>query len=148
MAKFEGHEVVALASGDPLVSGIATTLVDLLGRDAVTVVPALSSVALARARMRWSEESTTVVTLVGRDPHLIARSLAPGMRLIVLSSDRSTPAQVARLLAEAGYGSSELTVLGRLGADDESVVTGLAAAVDPAGQVGRASCRERVSSVV
>ena len=73
-----GKKVVALASGDPLVSGIATTLVDLLGKDAVEIVPAFSSVALARARMRWSAESTEVVTLVGRDPHLVARSLAPG----------------------------------------------------------------------
>src|SRR5690606_7004541 len=46
-------QVVALASGDPLVSGIATTLIDLVGADEVTVVPAISSVALARAAMRW-----------------------------------------------------------------------------------------------
>ena len=54
LERFAGHRVVALASGDPLVSGIATTLVEVLGPDAVEVVPALSSVALARARMRWS----------------------------------------------------------------------------------------------
>ena len=87
----DGRDVVALASGDPLVSGIATTLVDLLGKESVVVVPALSSVALARARMRWSAESTEVVTLVGRDPHLVAAALAPGLRLLVLSSDGSTP---------------------------------------------------------
>ena len=124
---FDGHEVVALASGDPLVSGIATTLVDLLGRDAVTVVPALSSVALARARMRWSAESTEVVTLVGRDPHLVARSLAPGVRLLVLSSDGSTPAEVAALLTAAGYGASPMTVLSDLGSSDEARVDGVAA---------------------
>lgn len=57
--------IVAVASGDPLVSGIGTTLIDRLGADAVTV-PAVSSVALARARMGWSAESVDVVTLVGR----------------------------------------------------------------------------------
>ncbi len=124
---FDGYEVVALASGDPLVSGIATTLVELLGKDAVTVVPALSSVALARARMRWSAESTEVVTLVGRDPHLVARSLAPGLRLLVLSSDGSTPAEVAALLAAAGYGASPMTVLSDLGSSDEARVDGVAA---------------------
>lgn len=128
LEKFDGYEVVALASGDPLVSGIATTLIDLLGKDAVTVVPALSSVALARARMRWSAESTEVVTLVGRDPHLVARSLAPGLRLLVLSSDGSTPAEVAVLLTAAGYGASSMTVLGDLGSVDESRVDGVAAA--------------------
>jgi precorrin-6Y C5,15-methyltransferase (decarboxylating) len=128
LARFEGRTVVALASGDPLVSGIATTLVDLLGREAVEVVPALSSVALARARMRWSAESTEVVTLVGRDPHLVARSLAPGLRLLVLSSGGSTPAEVAALLTAAGYGASPMSVLGDLGSDAESRTDGVAAA--------------------
>lgn len=128
LARFDGYDVVALASGDPLVSGIATTLVDLLGKDAVTVVPALSSVALARARMRWSAESTEVVTLVGRDPHLVARSLAPGLRLLVLSSDGSTPAEVAALLTVAGYGASAMSVLADLGSVSESRTDGVAAA--------------------
>lgn len=128
LQQFDGYEVVALASGDPLVSGIATTLIDLLGKDAVTVVPALSSVALARARMRWSAESTEVVTLVGRDPHLVARSLAPGLRLLILSSDGSTPAEVAVLLTGAGYGASSMTVLADLGSVSESRIDGIAAA--------------------
>jgi precorrin-6Y C5,15-methyltransferase (decarboxylating) len=127
LEKFDGRNVVALASGDPLVSGIATTLVDLMGSEAVTVVPALSSVALARARMRWSAESTEVVTLVGRDPHLVARSLAPGLRLLVLSSDGTTPAVVAGLLTEAGYGASPMSVLADLGSDHESRMDGVAA---------------------
>jgi precorrin-6Y C5,15-methyltransferase (decarboxylating) len=127
LEKYDGLQVVALASGDPLVSGIATTLVDLLGKDAVEIVPALSSVALARARMRWSAESTEVVTLVGRDPNVVARSLAPGLRLLVLSSDGSTPAEVARLLTAAGYGASPLTVLADLGSETESRTDGFAA---------------------
>ncbi len=127
LSAHEGRNVVALASGDPLVSGIATTLVDVLGADQVQVLPALSSVALARARMRWSAESTEVVTLVGRDPRTVARSLAPGLRLLVLSSDGSTPAEVANLLSVAGYGASVMTVLSDLGAADESRRDGVAA---------------------
>lgn len=127
LERYAGTDVVALASGDPLVSGVATTLVDLLGKDAVTVIPALSSVALARARMRWSAESTEVVTLVGRDPHLVARSLAPGLRLLVLSSDGSTPGEVAGLLTAAGYGASPMSVLADLGSAAETRTDGVAA---------------------
>lgn len=126
LERYAGRPVVALASGDPLVSGIATTLVELLGAEAVEVVPALSSVALARARLRWPAESTEVVTLVGRDPHVVARSLAPGLRLIVLSSDGSTPAVVAALLTAAGYGASRMSVLADLGSESESRLDGVA----------------------
>lgn len=117
------QHVVALASGDPLVSGIATTLIDLLGHDAVLVVPAVSSVALARAAMRWPAESHATVSLVGREPSLLLRELAPGRRVLVLSSDEHTPRQVARLLTDAGYGDSPLTVLGDLGSDRASLAT-------------------------
>ncbi|KQW52772.1 hypothetical protein ASC77_00150 [Nocardioides sp. Root1257] len=115
-----GRDVVALASGDPLVSGIATTLIDLLGEGAVRVEPAVSSVALARARMGWSAETSTVVTVVGRDLHAVLRELAPGWRVLVLSSDADTPAALAGLLVEQGYGDSALTVLGDLGGAEES----------------------------
>jgi precorrin-6Y C5,15-methyltransferase (decarboxylating) len=120
LASLEGRAVVALASGDPLVSGIGSTLIDLLGADAVRVEPAVSSVALARARMGWPAEGSTVLSLVGRDPHLLMRDLAPGRRVLVLSSDAATPGTVAALLVGAGYGGSRMTVLGDLGADAES----------------------------
>lgn len=112
--------VVALASGDPLVSGVGTTLLELLGRDSVAIEPAVSSVALARARMGWPAESCETVTLVGRDPHAVLRTLAPGHRVLVLSSDATTPGTVAGLLVGAGYGTTTLTVLGDLGSAEES----------------------------
>jgi precorrin-6Y C5,15-methyltransferase (decarboxylating) len=115
LASVGRHTVVALASGDPMVSGIGTTLVELLGRDAVHVVPAVSSVALARATLGWSAESCAVVSLVGREPSLLLRELAPGRRVLVLSADEHTPRRVAQLLVDADYGDSELTVLGDLG---------------------------------
>lgn len=120
LAEHGGRRVVALASGDPLVSGIGTTLVRLLGPDAVTIHPAVSSVALARARMGWSAEESMVVTLVGRDVAALRRELAPGARLLVLASDERTPAEVAALLADAGFGASTIEVLGDLGGPDES----------------------------
>ncbi|WP_017588368.1 bifunctional cobalt-precorrin-7 (C(5))-methyltransferase/cobalt-precorrin-6B (C(15))-methyltransferase [Nocardiopsis ganjiahuensis] len=121
-----GREVVALASGDPMVSGIGTTLVGLLGTDTVRVEPAVSSVALARARMGWSAERSAVLTLVGRDPHLLMREVAPGRRVLVLSSGPGTPGTVAALLVGAGYGASRMTVLGDLGSASESRLEGTA----------------------
>jgi precorrin-6B C5,15-methyltransferase / cobalt-precorrin-6B C5,C15-methyltransferase len=115
-----GRQVVVLASGDPLVSGIGSTLIELLGAEQVTIEPAVSSIALARARMGWPAESVEVVSLVGRDVALVRRALAPGRQVLVLSSDETTPKAVAELLTESGYAASTLTTLGNLGADDES----------------------------
>jgi precorrin-6Y C5,15-methyltransferase (decarboxylating) len=122
-----GRAVVVLASGDPMLSGIGTTLTRLLGAGRVRVLPAPSSVSLACARLGWAVEDTEVVTLVGRPVELLHPHVQPGRRLLVLGSDGQTPAQVAALLAARGYGQSLLTVLGGLGGPDEEVRTGTAA---------------------
>lgn len=127
LASLDGP-VVALASGDPLVSGVGTTLIDLLGADRVRIVPAVSSVALARAELGWPAESCAVVTVVGRSAALVLRELAPGRRVLVLSSDETTPAEVADLLAQAGYGASAMHVLSDLGSGDFSRTDGIASA--------------------
>ncbi|GAA5107056.1 bifunctional cobalt-precorrin-7 (C(5))-methyltransferase/cobalt-precorrin-6B (C(15))-methyltransferase [Alloalcanivorax gelatiniphagus] len=124
LSEYAGRAVVALASGDPLVSGIATTLLDLGAP--VRVVPAVSSVALARARMGWSFESCAVVSMVGRPLERLGLELAPGRRILVLSSDASTPAGVAALLTSTGWGASSMTVLGDLGSSSESSISGVA----------------------
>nr|WP_218849046.1 precorrin-6y C5,15-methyltransferase (decarboxylating) subunit CbiE [Nocardioides perillae] len=128
------RSVVALASGDPLVSGIGSTLLRLLGPAAVEVVPAVSSIALARARMGWPAESCAVVSLVGRDAHALLREAVPGRRVLVLSADERTPGEVAALLDSVGLGDARLHVLGDLGGAAESRVDGVASswAVDPA----------------
>lgn len=127
LAEHQGDRVAVLASGDPFVSGVGSTLVRLLGAGRLDVLPTVSSVALARARMGWSAEDSAVVTVVGRDPHAVLRELAPGWRVLVLSSDAGTPTVLAGLLVEHGYGESPMTVLGDLGAAVESRTTATAA---------------------
>ncbi|WP_328842243.1 precorrin-6y C5,15-methyltransferase (decarboxylating) subunit CbiE [Nakamurella leprariae] len=126
LADVADRRVVVLASGDPLVSGIGTTLIDLFGAGRVRVLPAVSSVALARARLGWSAESTEVVTVVGRDHAAVLAAVAPGRRVLVLSSDGRSPAVIAGLLHETGWGASEFTVLEHLGGPDETLIAGSA----------------------
>jgi precorrin-6Y C5,15-methyltransferase (decarboxylating) len=116
----DGRRVVVLASGDPLLAGIGTTLIEMLGTSEVRIHPAVSSVALARARMGWSEESTQSVRLRGDDLDRVRRSLFPERRLIILSRDAASPAAIAQLLTEEGYGDSMITILGDLGTEAES----------------------------
>ncbi|WP_326565032.1 precorrin-6y C5,15-methyltransferase (decarboxylating) subunit CbiE [Amycolatopsis rhabdoformis] len=114
-----GHRVCVLASGDPLLSGIATTLRDR-GHE-IEVQPALSSVTLARARLAWSFEETEVITVVGRAIQRVARALAPKRRILVLGANAE---DLRELLRARGYGDSTLTSLENLGADDERVRDG------------------------
>jgi precorrin-6Y C5,15-methyltransferase (decarboxylating) len=109
-------DVHVVASGDPLLHGIGGTLIRLFGADRVRILPQVSSVQLACARLGWTVPDTEVISLVTASPHTAVRR---GGRAIVLSRDSSTPGILARLLTESGRGDSELTVLEQLGGPAE-----------------------------
>jgi precorrin-6Y C5,15-methyltransferase (decarboxylating) len=125
LAEHAGRRVCVLASGDPMFFGIGATLVRLLGADAVRVVPHPSSVALACARLGWPAEDVDVVSLVGRPvSSLIA---LPHRRMLVLSAGSGTPAAVAALLTDRGFGPTAMTVFDDLGGPGERRHDGTAA---------------------
>jgi precorrin-6Y C5,15-methyltransferase (decarboxylating) len=94
----------------------------------IKVLPALSSVTLARARLGWSAEQTEVVTVVGRAIARVARVLAPKRRVLVLGAGA---AELRELLKARGYGSSVLIALENLGAPDERIGDGWAGEPGP-----------------
>ncbi len=119
-----GGDVHVVASGDPLCHGIGATLIRLFGADRVRVLPHVSSVTLACARMGWTVPDTEVISLVTAPPHTAVRR---GGRAVVLSRDASTPTELARLLTESGRGDSGFTVLEQLGGPAERRRDGTAA---------------------
>ena len=123
-----GRRVVVVASGDPMFSGVGSSLVRLHGPGAVEIIPHPSSVSLACARLGWAVEETAVVSVVGRPLELLVPHVTPGRRLLVLGSDGRTPAGIARCLADRGYGASRLTALAQLGGPAERSFSGTATA--------------------
>lgn len=126
LAAHAGRRVAVLASGDPFFHGIGRALADELGPHALRVLPHPSSVSYACARLGWPVEDTGVVTLVGRPAARLAAALHDGRRLLVLSTGADTPAEVAALLRDRGYGPTRMRVLAQLGADAERHVDGTA----------------------
>ena len=121
-----GRRICVLASGDPMFHGIGATLVRLLGASRVRVLPHPSSVSLAAARLGGPPADVPVLSLVTAEPAALRRLLNPGRRLLVLARDAATPALVASLLVEAGFGTARLTVLEQLGGPAERIVSGTA----------------------
>lgn len=116
LVRSDGADVHVVASGDPMLHGIGATLIRRFGADAVRVLPHVSSVTLACARMGWTVQDTEVISLVTAPVHTAVRR---GGRAVVLSRDAAGPAALAALLTETGRGASELTVLEQLGGPGE-----------------------------
>ncbi|MBX5486917.1 MAG: precorrin-6y C5,15-methyltransferase (decarboxylating) subunit CbiE, partial [Mycolicibacterium hassiacum] len=66
-------DVHVVASGDPLLHGVGATLIRIHGPDRVRVLPHVSSVALACARLGWTVQDTEVISLVTGEPHTAVR---------------------------------------------------------------------------
>lgn len=123
-----GTPVCVLASGDPFFFGVGVTLSRHLEPQEYKTYPAPSAFSLAASHLGWALQDIETVSLHGRPVDLIRPLLHPGRRVLALTSDARGPAAVARLLVEAGFGSSVLTVLEALGGESERTWTSSASA--------------------
>jgi precorrin-6Y C5,15-methyltransferase (decarboxylating) len=125
-----GRQVCVLASGDPFFYGVGSVLANHVAPEETVVVPAPSAFSLAAARLGWALPDIALVSLHGRALDRIRPHLHPGARVLALTSDSEGPEALARLLAEAGFGASRLTVLEAIGGTNERVRTTTAAGFD------------------
>jgi len=125
-----GRRTCVLASGDPFHYGVGSVLANHVPPEETVVVPAPSAFSLAASRLGWALPDIALVSLHGRALDRIRPHLHPGARVLALTSDRDGPAALARLLSEAGFGHSRLTVLEALGGAGERVRSTTAAKFD------------------
>ncbi|SDH26556.1 precorrin-6Y C5,15-methyltransferase (decarboxylating) [Pseudomonas flavescens] len=121
-----GTPVCVLASGDPMLFGVGASLARALPSEELHILPAPSSCSLAAARLGWPLQSTALVSLVGRPLAALNAQIHPGVRLLALSNDGESPAAIAALLRERGFGPSRLSVFEHLGGERERRIDGLA----------------------
>jgi precorrin-6Y C5,15-methyltransferase (decarboxylating) len=121
-----GEPVCVIASGDPMLFGVGVSLSRHVPIDQMRVIPAPSSYSLAAARLGWALQDVVTLSVVARPLAALNAHLHNGLRLLVLSNDGSSPAAIAALLRERGFGPSRMTVLEHLGGASERRTGGVA----------------------
>mgnify|MGYP001213837984 CR=1 FL=1 len=122
LEELRGRRVCVLATGDPMCFGIGSTLVRRMKREEMLIVPAPSALALACARLGWSQHTVDFLTLHGRPLALLNSYIQPDARLVILSENGETPGQVVEILRERGYASSRVFVLEHMGGTGERLL--------------------------
>src|SRR5262249_40690474 len=90
-ARSAGKRVVVLASGDPGFFGIAAYLGRELGHEAIRVIPSVSSVALAFARLGEPWQDAAVLSAHARPLAGILGPACAAERFAVLTDEVNTP---------------------------------------------------------
>ena len=91
--------VVVLVSGDPLFYGVARYLCDKLGKDRFEVVPHVSSMQLAFARVKESWEEAYLTNLANRPLESVLEKIRIAEKVGMFTSEACPPATVARGVA-------------------------------------------------
>lgn len=121
-----GTPTCVLASGDPMLFGVGASLARQVAADELLVLPAPSSYSLAAARLGWPLQDVTLLSVVARPLAALNAHIHAGQRLLILCNDGFSPAAIATLLRERGFGPSRLSVLEHLGGPLERRIDGLA----------------------
>ncbi len=121
-----GTPVCVLASGDPMWFGIGASLSRLVPAEEMRIYSAVSSFALAASRLAWPLQDSITLSVHGRPIEILHPHIHPGAHLLILSENGDTPAAIAKLLVERGFGASRIAVLERLGGSEERRLDGIA----------------------
>jgi len=120
-ARADNLACVVLATGDPLCHGIAPYLAQHLCVQALDILPNLSTLQLACARIGLAWQDARIVSVHAKDAGEWQRGATPGhglyalaqathqhARLLILTSPDNSPDRIARLLLAEGLGDDFL----------------------------------------
>lgn len=128
-----------LATGDPLCHGIATYLLSRLCIDAFDILPNVSTIQLACARLSLPWQDLKICSVHSRDAgewrddaspehglYTLRSALSAHDRLAVLTSPDNSPDRIARMMLSCGLADKfQIAVVEQLEMPDERVVSGL-----------------------
>ena len=122
----KGKRLVILVTGDPLWYSVGARIARVIPTAEIRFHPQLSAFQWASSRMGWSLADCEMLTIHGRADSQILPHLAPNVRMLVLTQNADSPAAVANLLTDRGFGDSRITVLAALGGANEERFEGTA----------------------
>ena len=120
----EEKKIVVLAGGDPLFYGVARYLCEKLGKDRFEVIPHVSTMQLAFARVKESWEEAFLTNLAGHSLSSVLETIRGAQKVGLFTSDACGPSYVARSLLDAGIDYFTGYVCENLGSPDERVTRG------------------------
>lgn len=116
--------IVVLALGDPLFYGMARYLWDKLGKDRFEIVPHVSMMQMAFARVKESWEDAFLANLATTSLEDIFNQIRTAEKIGLFTSEENPPNLIAQKLLDVGLDYFTAYVCENLGAPNERVTCG------------------------
>lgn len=121
IADHADEKIVILATGDPLFYGVARYLCEQCGKDRFDVVPHVSSMQLAFARVKESWEEAYLTDLANQHLDHVVERIRTTEKAGLFTTEATPPAAVGRALLDRGIDYFTAFVCENLGSPDERV---------------------------
>ena len=117
------QKLVLLAEGDPLFYGVARFVCDRLGKERFEVIPHVSSMQLAFARVKESWEEAYLTNLANQNLEHVVQQIRTAEKVGLFTTETCPPSQIAQALLNHGIDYFTAYVCENLGSPDERVTT-------------------------
>jgi len=117
-------QVVILTAGDPLFYGTARFLCDRIGKSRIRVIPNVSTMQLAFARVKENWDEAYLTDLANQTIEHVVQKIRTAERVGLFTTSKITPQTLAGALLAAGIDYFTAYVCENLGSPDERVTTG------------------------
>jgi precorrin-6Y C5,15-methyltransferase (decarboxylating) len=124
IAENTNRRIVILANGDPLFYGTARYLCDKLGKERFEVVPHVSSMQLAFARVKESWDEAYLTNLANQQLDLAIERIRTAEKVGLFTTEQHPPSAVAQALLDRNIDYFYAYVCENLGSPDERVFQG------------------------
>ncbi len=124
IARAGNKRIVVLASGDPMFYGVARYLCDKLGKQRFDVLPHVSSMQLAFARVKESWEEAYLTNVANHPLEQVLEKIRTATKVGLFTSEQYPPRAVAKALVDRRIDYFSAYVCENLGSPDERVTQG------------------------
>ena len=122
--KLQQADVVAMVSGDPGYYSLLDALRREFPAEQITVIPGISAMQYAFARLALPWHDATLASFHGRMPTAEEIAYKPGKILGLLTDSQHNSQTIAQILMKAGWPSEQpLHICSRLSYEDEEIIT-------------------------
>lgn len=120
----QDKRAVMLTQGDPLFYGTARYLTDRLGKDRFEIVPHVSSMQLAFARVKETWDEAYLTNLASQSLDHVVEKIRTAEKVGLFTTQEHSPSAVAAALVDRGIDYFTAYVCENLGSPDERVTQG------------------------
>jgi precorrin-6Y C5,15-methyltransferase (decarboxylating) len=114
-------QIVVLASGDPLFYGIAKYLMSRIAKEHFHIIPNVSSMQLAFARVKESWDDAVLTSVHAKPIENLLNVVENAKKVGIFTDSKNTPSKIAEFLLKHGLSGFKAYVCENLGGEDERI---------------------------